>query len=286
MISASMFITGRCNYNCLYCYRHLDKKDMSFERAKEVIDHLCSSFLTTGEKIKISFAGGEPTLVNWVFDAIRYAKEKGAKVELITNGTTKIKEKEFEILDVISFDIDTLNKDKNLLLGKYTNHVEKIEEKMKLAEKYGVRVKINTVVTKINKDDLEELAYWVKRNQIVYRWKIFQFLPSYGIAKKNRDILQITKTEFFNAVKKVSEIMKDSNQQLFIEDNEYMSSAYISIDQLGNLYVSVSNVDGFDTMTIGKVEDFDFDKFINHSNISSELLMKRIELNKKVFKSA
>lgn len=281
-----MFITGRCNYNCLYCYRHLDKKDMSFERAKEVIDHLCSSFLTTGEKIKISFAGGEPTLVNWVFDAIRYAKEKGAKVELITNGTTKIKEKEFEILDVISFDIDTLNKDKNLLLGKYTNHVEKIEEKMKLAEKYGVRVKINTVVTKINKDDLEELAYWVKRNQIVYRWKIFQFLPSYGIAKKNRDILQITKTEFFNAVKKVSEIMKDSNQQLFIEDNEYMSSAYISIDQLGNLYVSVSNVDGFDTMTIGKVEDFDFDKFINHSNISSELLMKRIELNKKVFKSA
>lgn len=281
-----MFITGRCNYNCLYCYRHLDKKDMSFERAKEVIDHLCSSFLPTGEKIKISFAGGEPTLVNWVFDAIRYAKEKGAKVELITNGTTKIKEKEFEILDVISFDIDTLNKDKNLLLGKYTNHVEKIEEKMKLAEKYGVRVKINTVVTKINKDDLEELAYWVKRNQIVYRWKIFQFLPSYGIAKKNRDILQITKTEFFNAVKKVSEIMKDSNQQLFIEDNEYMSSAYISIDQLGNLYVSVSNVDGFDTMTIGKVEDFDFDKFINHSNISSELLMERIELNKKVFKSA
>lgn len=281
-----MFITGRCNYNCLYCYRHLDKKDMSFERAKEVIDHLCSSFLTTGEKIKISFAGGEPTLVNWVFDAIRYAKEKGAKVELITNGTTKIKEKEFEILDVISFDIDTLNRDKNLLLGKYTNHVEKIEEKMKLAEKYGVRVKINTVVTKINKDDLEELAYWVKRNQIVYRWKIFQFLPSYGIAKKNRDILQITKTEFFNAVKKVSEIMKDSNQQLFIEDNEYMSSAYISIDQLGNLYVSVSNVDGFDTMTIGKVEDFDFDKFINHSNISSELLMKRIELNKKIFKSA
>lgn len=80
--------------------------------------------------------------------------------------------------------------------------------------------------------------------------------------------------------------MKDSNQQLFIEDNEYMSSAYISIDQLGNLYVSVSNVDGFDTMTIGKVEDFDFDKFINHSNISSELLMKRIELNKKIFKSA
>jgi len=39
-------------------------------------------------------------------------------------------------------------------------------------------------------------------------------------------------------------------------------------------------------MTIGKVEDFDFDKFINHSNISSELLMKRIELNKKIFKSA
>lgn len=64
MISVSMFITAQCNYHCLYCYRHLDKGDTTLERATQVLRYLHKNFAKGGEnKLKISFAGGEPTLV-------------------------------------------------------------------------------------------------------------------------------------------------------------------------------------------------------------------------------
>lgn len=262
---------------------------MNFEKAIAIIDHLFKISKERKEddyKIKkISFAGGEPTLIPWVFDAIKYAKKLGFKVELITNGTNKLDDNQIRYLDVIALDIDAINPQKNKELGKDLEHVKRAEEIIEKAKKHGVYIKINSVLTKKNLYDIFEVAKWIKeKGDVIYRWKIFQFLPSYGLAKKNENILKISKRTFHKITNKIREYMKDWNGQLFTEDNEYMSSAYFSIDQLGNLYVSDEKDGKFETITIGKVEDFNIEKFINHPHISKELIEKRIEMNKKIFK--
>jgi len=283
VLSVSIFVTSRCNYQCAFCYRHIDKGDMTFERAIQVLGHLKSLSLVEGVNLKISFAGGEPTLVPWISNAIAYAKKLGFKTELITNGTNQISEELLKFLDVIAIDIDSLREETNLKLGKSRIHVLTAENLIQRAAKLNLKVKINTVVTKLNILDIVEVANWIRGRKNIYRWKIFQFLPSYGLAKVNESVLKISKEEFKMLGEKISEMMKDWEGQLVIEDNEYMSSAYFSIDQTGSFYVARLIDNKYETITLGRVEDFTFKKLLESGVISKELVEQRIQLNKKVF---
>lgn len=283
MLSVSMFVTARCNYRCVFCYRHIDKGDMTFERARQVIDHLRSISLMEGVNLKISFAGGEPTLVPWISDAIAYAKNSGFKTELITNATNHISDELLELLDVITVDIDSLREETNVKLGKPRTHVLTAENLIQRATEYNLKVKINTVVTRLNMSDVMEMTSWVKNKKNIYRWKIFQFLPSYGLAKVNEKFLKLTKEDFETLSRKVLELMKDWEGQLVIEDNNYMSSAYLSIDQTGSFYVSRNIKGSYETITIGRVEDFTFKKLLGLGIISEDLVKQRMMLNARAF---
>ncbi|ODN29684.1 radical SAM protein [Fervidobacterium thailandense] len=283
MLSVSIFVTARCNYRCVFCYRHIDKGDMTFERARQVIDHLRSISLMEGVNLKISFAGGEPTLVPWISDAIAYAKNSGFKTELITNAANHISDELLELLDVITVDIDSLREETNVKLGKPRTHVLTAENLIQRATEYNLKVKINTVVTRLNLSDVLEMTNWIKNKENIYRWKIFQFLPSYGLAKINENFLKVAKEDFEKLSRKISELMKDWKGQLMVEDNDYMSSAYLSIDQTGSFYVSRYIGGGYETITIGRVEDFTFKKLFELGVISEELVNQRMLLNEKAF---
>ena len=73
-------ITKNCNQNCVYCMRDKTIKELSFEEAKEKIDHLDKDL------DQIIITGGEPTLNKDLFKIISYAKTKVPKVHLQTNG--------------------------------------------------------------------------------------------------------------------------------------------------------------------------------------------------------
>lgn len=286
MLSASIFITAKCNYRCVYCYRHIDKYEMKLEKVLSVIDHLWNMSKDSEFGFgKVSFAGGEPTLVPWIFNAIQYSKSKGFKTELITNGTKELLDDQLELLDVIAFDIDSLSSSKNKKIGKDEKHVERIEKHIERALKLGKKVKINTVVTKMNKDDVLEIGKWIREKTNIYRWKIFQFLPSYGIAKENEKLLKISTEEFNRLIAEVKNYMAGWKGQLLPEDNEYMSSSYASIDQHGNFYVSKFSNGGYTTVTIGPVEEFTMEKFINASGISKQRVMERCKINRDAFEN-
>lgn len=102
-----------------------------------------------------------------------------------------------KFLDVIAIDIDSLREETNLKLGKSRIHVLTAENLIQRAAKLNLKVKINTVVTKLNILDIVEVVNWIIRGRKnIYRWKTFQFLPSYGLAKINESVLKISKEEF------------------------------------------------------------------------------------------
>ncbi len=79
-------VTTRCNYDCIHCFRRRmmgeSLGDMDPVLYKRIIDDAASSGVT-----RITFSGwGEPLIHPDILDMLRYAKKKGMRVLLNTNG--------------------------------------------------------------------------------------------------------------------------------------------------------------------------------------------------------
>jgi radical SAM protein with 4Fe4S-binding SPASM domain len=78
--------TGKCNLHCVHCYSSSDDNDptgiLTTEQAKAFINNLAEFGVPV-----ILFSGGEPLLRKDVLELARFAKERGIKTALSTNGT-------------------------------------------------------------------------------------------------------------------------------------------------------------------------------------------------------
>jgi radical S-adenosyl methionine domain-containing protein 2 len=236
---------------------------------------------------KLSFAGGEPLVLPWIFKAIRFAKEQGLITELITNGsllTRQMLQEHSEDLNVLTIDVDSLDTSMSNALGKNDGHLARTKWLFDEAYANQIQCKVNTVVTELNKNDLTKVCDWIKSQPGVYRWKIFQFLPSVGYAKLNCSKLRILNEEFDDLGNKVKEKMCDWNGQLQIENNRFMSNGYASIDQLGNFYTACKTAVGYETKILGKVLDMDVNDLLRSPYINNELFIERSNNNTTYFK--
>ena len=80
---AWLTINRNCNLHCKWCYQNntiKDTKTMPYSLAEKLID-LCSGLFAKN----IILIGGEPTLHPRFFDIIKYIKNKGLKVSVVSN---------------------------------------------------------------------------------------------------------------------------------------------------------------------------------------------------------
>jgi radical SAM protein with 4Fe4S-binding SPASM domain len=77
-------ITGRCNFDCRYCYakRMRACKELPTEKVFKIIDE--ASILGVEH---IAFTGGEPLLREDILPLLRYTRERGIQVSITTNGS-------------------------------------------------------------------------------------------------------------------------------------------------------------------------------------------------------
>ena len=109
---AQIEITNSCNLNCKMCPRAFLKvpyKHMDFLVYKNIINKLKGVY-------QVTLTGwGEPFYYDKIFDCIKYAKKKGLKVKLTTNGILlndkKIKRIFESELDEITFSLDHIKGD-------------------------------------------------------------------------------------------------------------------------------------------------------------------------------
>ncbi|MGV3754854.1 MAG: radical SAM protein [Verrucomicrobiota bacterium] len=79
-------ITRRCNLKCIHCYSDSDAREypgeLTWEQCQNVIDDLSGYGIPA-----LLLSGGEPLIHPRFFDIATYAREKGLKLTLSTNGT-------------------------------------------------------------------------------------------------------------------------------------------------------------------------------------------------------
>ena len=254
--SVNWHITQRCNYKCKFCFsQNLDREVTSLEKAEEILQYL----RRIGMK-KINFVGGEPTLHPLFFETVKLAKAKGFVVSVVSNGYYLNRDIICQLkpfVDWIGLSIDSADEEVEVALGRGNGgHVKKIIELTAIIHESGIKLKINTTVTRLNwMEDMRPLVRILKPD----RWKIFQVLHIGGQNDYNFDKLSINDKQFCLFKSLNQESMEDVSA--VFEGNHEMISSYFMLSPSG---MAMSNLDGTNrsfTPLVG----------INHDNLSQIL---------------
>ena len=232
-----------CNMRCKFCFapfydakKLLPKGHLPKEKSLELIQKIADFGFQ-----KITFAGGEPTLCPWISELIAFAKEKGLTTMLVTNGTRLTEEflnSNKNHLDWIILSIDSADDETNIhsgraVTGKTPVSLQSYKILIDAIKKHGYRLKINTVVHRLNyKDLLLELINYAQPE----RWKVFQVLPIKGENDLHINDFIINDFEFNHFISNHRQLKEEGI--LISEDNSEMKNSYVMIDPAGRFYTN------------------------------------------------
>jgi len=143
----------KCNANCIFCYYKdfLKKPLISKEKIKKDI-----LFALRYGIEEIDFSGGEPTIHPDLPELIYFAKKKGIKkVCIITNGIALAKKEYLKLLidsglDEILFSLQGYDESSHDFLVGFKGAYSKLMKALENAYKLPVKIRINSVIHKIN----------------------------------------------------------------------------------------------------------------------------------------
>ncbi|MDY3740902.1 MAG: viperin family antiviral radical SAM protein [Selenomonadaceae bacterium] len=269
-LKINLHITQKCNYSCRYCFAHFfNTNDLSVEQWKIIIDNLENSNLIN----YINFAGGEPCLYKGLLELIDYAKNKGFKTSIITNGSLLLHENIptkdlFSKIDMLGISVDSFDKNDLIKLGcctKQKNILEKsqLKEIIYLAKTINpnVKIKLNTVVSYINKNT--QLTY-IENEIIIDRWKFLKMKLFSNKEFSNKDLL-IFDEEF----EKFLKLNQRTNGEVIAENS--LERSYLIIDNQGN-FIDNKN-DNY--KIIGNLLKENFSNLFSKYQFDRELYKKR-----------
>lgn len=263
--------TNCCNYRCVYCFAKSKNKSkqLSFEKCKNVVDKI-KDYFTKNNIVdgRINLVGGEPLVSPFINELIDYCFDKKIKVSIVTNGSLLTKEfieRNKKKLCMIGISIDSLNEETNEKIGRCCKNKilnkEKLIQICKLIKDCGIKLKINTVVSKFNvHEEFVDFYNVIMPDKI----KIFQMSIVKGVNENARQF-QLSSMEY----KKFCNRHKGDN--VFFETQEDMQNSYLMIDSFGNFVVNHKG----EYRTYGSILTNDLSTLINNSNFDNRKFDKR-----------
>ena len=249
-------VTNRCNLNCDYCYRMNSKFDyMSIECFEDCINKLKQ---LGGRTINIT--GGEPLLnPNWRY-FIQYANKIGLKVILSTNAVLlDLDDPILNLVDVLVIPLDGSNEEINSKYrGKgHFNIISNIIEKYKKGN-YNFILKINTVMTVDNYDDLNNMLPIISEKKVLWRIFFCKLKGDYNRISYNNIV---SEDEYIKKVKELYNVLPNSLMYDKCLEDSSLDITYTLITADGMLYVSKGEKD----VLIGCMDSLSAEELYNNT---------------------
>ncbi|MBM7855571.1 putative heme d1 biosynthesis radical SAM protein NirJ2 [Desulfohalotomaculum tongense] len=204
--------TNACNMYCEHCYRDAGAKveeELNTEEGKALIDEIVKA----GFKILI-FSGGEPLMRDDIFELVEYARFKGLRPVLGTNGTL-ITPQVARLLKKagamgVGISLDSVDAAKHNRFRNAENAWQDALQGMRSCREAGLPFQIHTTVVDWNYDEVEELTdLAVKEGAVAHH--IFFLVPTGRAVNIEQESLRAEQYE-----KLLHRIMK-KQQQVGIE---------------------------------------------------------------------
>ncbi len=232
-------ITSACNYHCQYCFVGFGERIPTKETAFKIVEEIHKFFVKSGIKSgRINIAGGEPLLYPYLTDVINQANSLGLKVSIITNGSLLTKELIGAWqgkVETIGISVDAASNETNQAIGREQQgrslSMERLCEIADWIHKYGIKLKINTVVSKLNLgEDMLTLYKKMKPNRL-------KFLCMHVLENINSEVnaLKPTREEFKSFVSKNRYQYAD---EIVVEGEGSMQNSYLMISPNGNVFLN------------------------------------------------
>lgn len=244
----NLHILEACNFKCRQCFSKFGtKKLLSVKDWEKLVDNCIAG----ADVAEFNIAGGEPMLYPGLVELVQYIRDKGVKVSLITNGSLMDEEwiKSYAgMYETIGFSVDSINDETNRKIGRCDRNgktipADMIVELCWLIRKYapGCRIKINTVVSALNKDEV--MSDFIDKIA-ADRWKILRMKPFQYGSFSNLDI-QVSNEEFEEFVERNRERrrkeygvtaetgIETAKREVIVEPD--MKASYVLIDSNGCL---------------------------------------------------
>lgn len=175
--------TQACDLTCKHC-RAESQKDhnpfaLSCKEGKDLVDQV----LAFGEPRPLFImTGGDPFKRDDIFDLASYASEKGLPVALSPSGTPLLNVKNLQRLKdagckVISLSLDGSNSDIHDSFRGVPGSFDWTVNGWKIAQSFGLKIQVNTTVTRYNLMDLPDIFALVREIGVM-TWSVFFLVPT------------------------------------------------------------------------------------------------------------
>ena len=152
-------INSPCNLSCPFCFGPDPKLNQSL--SKDLKLKLIRNLKKNNVK-KIIIAGGEPTLEEDIIDVCKLSNSLGIGISLQTNGFyLNVLRDLLEYIDFLALPLDGIHKQSQLKMRTSINHFENTTKALELVSSYNltakrrIKVKIGTVLSKFNIDEID-----------------------------------------------------------------------------------------------------------------------------------
>lgn len=159
LMSVLLELTYACNLDCSFCYNDvtLDGQPLSLGQYRELLDDLASLGV-----LHLTLSGGEPLAHPHFFDIAAHARSLGFVIRIKTNGHAvkeSIAQRIREEVDpfLIEVSIHGAIADTHDRQTRVPGSFERLVANIRTMKAVGLRVKANSVLTRWNEDEVEDL---------------------------------------------------------------------------------------------------------------------------------
>ena len=162
---------------CAFCYIPFDNGLSNEQTARSIVDKLALWNLTG-----ITFGGGDPLVYKWgpaLVDYARWRLGQDVFIQLDTNGLLfpqgPDQERLLNAIDLLGLPLDGVSSEACKAMRSDSEHAERVLALIGDIGEGETKIKINTVVSKKNIQELDQIGLAISHYQSVKLWSLYEF---------------------------------------------------------------------------------------------------------------